>query len=408
MTLSSRVGGKEASPCCASIARHDLLHKREVGLLGRRTSVSIFFWLLLNVLFASWGTGAESEVSTELPDGVYAEIGTPRGVMVAELFFQRVPLIAANFVGLAEGHLGPRVGVPYYDGLTFHRVVPGFVVQGGDPAGTGEGGPGYSLPDEFDPALTHDTAGILSMANDGPNTNGSQFFITLAEAQRLNFLHSVFGKIIRGADVISRIQKGDQMTVAIRRVGRAAEEFQVDRTLLDTLAKAIPAPALSEPAPFFEDPDGLLPTTPQRAKSFGYQLANLARFTDTRVFARIFSSLTKQRGPSRAEVVRTLSTELGTDRQGILAVYWADDDTWDIALGEEDVPRFQASMGPRPTEDGVRQILTAAGRRTADSVQLLEKEKVLLSAGQLIKLKIDDVLHGLITAMKPKRKTPHP
>ena len=107
-----------------------------------------------------------------------------------------------NFVGLAEGTLGPSPRKPFFDGLTFHRVVPNFVIQGGDPLGTGEGGPGYMFPDEFSPRLGHGSIGILSMANAGPDTNGSQFFITLAPAGRLDFLHSVFGRTVPGSDVL--------------------------------------------------------------------------------------------------------------------------------------------------------------------------------------------------------------
>ena len=140
---------------------------------------------------------AEEPAVSDLPDGLYAEFVTPRGTVVCELFFEKTPMTVANFVGLAEGTLGPRPGQPYFNGIKFHRVVPDFVVQGGDPTGTGSGGPGYSFPDEFIPGLRHDDAGILSMANAGPDTNGSQFFLTLREVNRLNYLHSVFGRAVQ-------------------------------------------------------------------------------------------------------------------------------------------------------------------------------------------------------------------
>ena len=104
-------------------------------------------------------------------------------------------MTVTNFVGLAEGTLGPNPGKPFYDGLTFHRVVPGFVIQGGDPLGTGNGDPGYEFPDEFSPKLRHDSIGVLSMANSGPDTNGCQFFITLDAENQLNYLHSVLVRL---------------------------------------------------------------------------------------------------------------------------------------------------------------------------------------------------------------------
>ncbi|MCB0344883.1 MAG: peptidylprolyl isomerase [Bdellovibrionales bacterium] len=132
-----------------------------------------------------------------------ATIETDKGTITIELFPNRAPLTTANFVNLSKRG--------YYDGLTFHRVVPNFVIQGGDPLGTGTGGPGYRFRDEFHPELRHSGAGILSMANAGPNTNGSQFFITLSATPHLDNRHSVFGKVTDGMDVVQSIQKGDRM-----------------------------------------------------------------------------------------------------------------------------------------------------------------------------------------------------
>jgi len=142
-----------------------------------------------------------------------AHFDTSLGKFTAELYADKTPKTVANFVGLAEGskewtHPGTKEkkkGVPYYDGIIFHRVIEGFMIQGGDPLGKGFGGPGYNFEDEFHPSLRHDALGILSMANAGPNTNGSQFFITLGPTPHLDRRHSVFGKVIDGLDVVKAI-----------------------------------------------------------------------------------------------------------------------------------------------------------------------------------------------------------
>jgi len=141
-----------------------------------------------------------------------AHFTTSEGNFTVRLFDEEVPNTVANFVGLAEGtkeFIDPKTGQKakrrYFDGLIFHRVIEGFMIQGGDPLGTGTGGPGYKFADEFHPKLKHTQAGILSMANAGPNSNGSQFFITLAATPWLDNKHSVFGEVVEGADVVTKI-----------------------------------------------------------------------------------------------------------------------------------------------------------------------------------------------------------
>src|SRR3990172_8242554 len=135
----------------------------------------------------------------DLTKSYTARVKTERGEMTCDLFAADAPLTVENFVNLA------RAG--FYDGTTFHRVIPGFMAQGGDPTGTGRGGPGYQFGDEFSPSRRHDAAGVLSMANAGPKTNGSQFFITLAATPHLDGRHSVFGKVVEGMDVVKSIGK---------------------------------------------------------------------------------------------------------------------------------------------------------------------------------------------------------
>ncbi|MBD98561.1 MAG: hypothetical protein CMO34_01855 [Verrucomicrobia bacterium] len=169
-----------------------------------------------------------------LDDGLYANIKTNKGDIMVNLAFEQTPLTVANFVGLAEGNIENNVkpvGHPYYNGITFHRVIADFMIQGGDPTGSGAGGPGYQFKDEFHPDLKHNRAGTLSMANAGPGTNGSQFFITHKATSWLNGKHSVFGYVVEGQNIVDAIQQGDQInTIEVIRKGKNAENFDAAET----------------------------------------------------------------------------------------------------------------------------------------------------------------------------------
>ncbi len=164
-----------------------------------------------------------------MQDGLYAKFNTTKGSILVNLEYQKTPGTVGNFVGLAEGQLENKAidqGTPYYNGLKFHRVIPDFMIQGGDPQGTGSGGPGYQFDDEIHPDLKHDGPGVLSMANAGPGTNGSQFFITHTETSWLDGKHTVFGKVVEGQDIVDAIAQGDAIeTIEIVRVGADAENY---------------------------------------------------------------------------------------------------------------------------------------------------------------------------------------
>jgi len=211
--------------------------------------------LLITVLFISVTASAGN-----LADGLYAKMQTSKGEIVLRLFYKRAPLTVSNFVGLAEGSkewkdpvTGKARKTRYYDGLSFHRVIKDFMIQGGDPLGTGTGGPGYTFQDEFHPELKHSKAGILSMANAGADTNGSQFFITHVPTPHLDNKHSVFGEVVEGMKVVNAIVKGDLInTVTIIRKGESAKSFdsesiekiiaEQNRKLAEKNRKIIPEP----------------------------------------------------------------------------------------------------------------------------------------------------------------------
>lgn len=191
--------------------------------------------LLLLIFTAGQSLAAEPP---PLPDGLYAKIMTSKGNIIINLEFERTPLTVTNFVGLAEGTKDSNrgKGVRFYDGLTFHRVIPDFMIQGGDPNGNGTGGPGYTFPDEISSTLRHDAPGILSMANAGPDTNGSQFFITHTKTPWLDGKHTVFGRVIEGQDVVNAIRQGDAINhIHIIRIGKKAAAFKTDQVSFEML-----------------------------------------------------------------------------------------------------------------------------------------------------------------------------
>jgi cyclophilin family peptidyl-prolyl cis-trans isomerase len=352
---------------------------------------------------------AASAQESGLRDGLYAEITTPRGVITCELDYARAPLTVASFVGLAEGTLGPLPRKPFFNGLTFHRVVPGFVIQGGDPLGTGEGGPDYAFPDEFSAALTHNAKGSLSMANDGPDTNGSQFFITLAPEPRLNFLYSVFGHVVRGEEVLDKIVQGDVMQVRILRLGPEAKTFQADDAAFSDLsAKAAVYKGEREPGPKanFDDPNKLLPTDPSRAEYFNFKLANIERMTGVRIYARVFAKFAPARpGDTPDAFTARLAQSLGLDNDGVLAVYFADAGKWSLSVGKSLIARFtetadssQNGSADDPLEAGIRKFFAASHEREAkyDARAQAALANFLQSPSRRIKVAVDAVLDELI------------
>lgn len=164
-----------------------------------------------------------------MENGIYAKFNTPKGAILVKLTHDKTPGTVGNFVALAEGNLENKSrpqGKPFYDGLKFHRVIPDFMIQGGCPQGTGTGGPGYQFDDEFHPELKHNRPGVLSMANSGPGSNGSQFFITHIPTDWLDNKHTVFGHVVEGQDVVDEVAQGDEIqSIEIIREGEEAKSW---------------------------------------------------------------------------------------------------------------------------------------------------------------------------------------
>jgi peptidylprolyl isomerase len=208
------------------------------------TSLIAVLWAL--ALVPGWAVAAPVKASSleaiqKNGDGLYAVITTAKGDIVLSLEYQKTPLTVTNFVALAEGAM---TGKPFYDGLKFHRVIANFMIQGGDPQGTGAGGPGYQFADEFDPSLKFTGPGVLAMANAGPATNGSQFFITHVKTDWLNGKHTIFGHVVAGQDVVNAVAQNDVIQkVTIVRQGKAAEAFQATKASFESLKSTAAARA---------------------------------------------------------------------------------------------------------------------------------------------------------------------
>lgn len=193
-------------------------------------------------LFAFALITTQAFAQTKLADGMYANFVTKKGTITTQLYYNETPLTVANFVALAEG-THPQVkseykGKPFYNGLKFHRVIANFMIQGGDPKGDGSGEPGYLFADEIVPTLKHDASGMLSMANRGGATNGSQFFITHVATPHLDGRHTIFGKVITGQEIVNNIEQNDVIEkVEIIRVGKDAKKFNAAKTFSSTLEK---------------------------------------------------------------------------------------------------------------------------------------------------------------------------
>lgn len=382
---------------------------------GTQMAAMLSFRKMKKALQFGWlwiAVGLQAHGSTnDLPNGLYAEVTTPRGVVIGELFYKKAPLTVANYVGLAEGTLGPEPRHPFFDGLTFHRIVPGFVAQGGDPTATGDGGPGYSFPDELVPGLRHDSIGVMQMANDGPDTNGSQWCFMLGEAPRLNYLHSVFGHVVQGKDVLPQIQVGDTMKVRILRIGSEARSFRADVATFQKLAAKIrPYRGPKEPGPtaFFDDPDKLLPLDPPRARNFNFKLANFQRFTGRRIVARVYGKAPTEAEPDNlGKFTKELARHLGVGRSGAMALYLADRSEWRMWIGDEWVALFESKAArpgggvDQPSLHEAKQMFFAEARHRASA--LAEASQTPLTASQKLKLEVDAVLDGLIDRFEPRK-----
>ena len=374
---------------------------------------------LLGLLIFALAARAEEKMA----DGVYAEFTTPRGRFVVELNYREAPMTVTSFVGLAEGTIEPRHGKPYYSGLKWYRVVPGFVLQSGDPnheqnLDKDDPGTPYTFPDEFVPGLRHDQVGVLSMANAGPDTNSCEFFITIGDCTRLNYLHSVFGHVFTGAEVLPKIQPNDDVSIKILRVGAAGRAFKADEATFKALvAKAGRYQGAKEPGPaaHFDDPDKILPTEPPRAQNFNFKLANFERITGVKIVGRIFAQIPDAKVDEVAgATMRALAAKHGVAKHGVMVAYFAADQDWRVWIGDDLVPAF---LG-RPVADGdlrdggalheAKTALLDAAQAKGDAVFAAQQQSAPAdkqpTPGQHVKLQADALLDALILRLESARR----
>ncbi|MEI6107160.1 MAG: peptidylprolyl isomerase [Opitutae bacterium] len=372
------------------------------------------------VLTATLALFSSLLATEKLADGIYAEFTTPRGTFLAELYYTKTPLTCVNFTGLAEGTLAPKDGKPFYTGLTFYRVVPGFVLQSGNPGlkdtDDEKAAIPHRFPDEFVPGLRHAHTGMLSMANAGPDTNSCEFFLTLGDDTRLNYLHSVFGRVIRGLEVLPAIKPDDAFTIRILRVGVAAQAFKNDAATFQALAAAAPAYRGSPepgPAAHFDDPDHLLPQDVPRAKNFNFKLANFEHVTGVKIAGRMFAkSPTAAEDDQPGQFMKALAAKLGTSQHGAVAAYFAADDDWRVWLSDEAAniflghPATTADLAP---EGALHKLKTAfmdeaiaAGNAAFERQKQSAPPDKQPPPAQRLKLQTDAMLDGLILKLEPK------
>ncbi len=381
-------------------------------------------FLSIAVLAASLALLASPLAAEQLPDGLYADFITPHGVITAELYYTQAPLTCVNFTGLAEGTLAPKNGQPFYTGLTFYRVVPGFVIQSGNPGLKDTDDEKVPRPhqfaDEFVPGLRHDAAGVLSMANAGPDTNSCEFFLTLAPTDRLNYLHSVFGRVVRGLAILPQIKPNEAFTIKIQRVGPAAQAFKNDGATFRALAAAAKKYAgtlAPSPTAHFDDPAHLLPQEIPRAKNFNFKLANFERVTGLKIAARLFAkSPTAAEDNAPGAFMQALAQKLGTAQRGAVAAYFADEDDWRVWIGTESTPTFfgqpttPADLKPEGAFHQKKEIFLAQAAAAGDAAFAQQKKNAAADqpppAAQHLKLRTDALLDSLIFKLEPSIKFP--
>ncbi|HUG12290.1 MAG TPA: peptidylprolyl isomerase [Opitutaceae bacterium] len=343
---------------------------------------------------------APAGIATEqLADGLYAVIHTPKGVITAELFPDKAPLTVASFVGLAEGTIafqGRSAGQPFYDGLVFHRVVPGFVIQGGDPLGSGEGGPGYSFADEFDPRARH-VRGALAMANSGPNTNGSQFYFAIEPVHRLNYKHTVFGVVHSGMDVVTAIAEGDSIErVEIMRVGEGAQAYHPAQESFDALlaaARVLQPRHTALPPLYSSEVDlGVPEWFPRWIEE---KLNHYHQVRGTQIFVRLGCSISELPGGLDKSLSNLLASLSLGDPHSCLLIYFDEEKSWRVWFGDAAVPFIVGDGTDIDSESGKKNLHAA-------KTTVLAPAKLEIELGKP-RRSIDAAVTSLIETLDAKR-----